>query len=362
METSISEAPPSLPAWQAFALPGLAAEIPMIITVGGDHDVLAAKFILASEDAGVPLPTNTKGSLLEVLGRQWQQYIQSKTSDLNRDYRGVEMSIVLGAETLALSLRTEEVVRTYRVKPLVQRLERIKPGLGWYVYHLIGGIYSRGLHYMDMGWYSWFTDRYGSCPETDEELAQAILEEQFYDETDYLPFDVKRMEEYKEALSDFMPAWPSDVIKAVDGHAHLAGLSKGKGIKVKPKNLTKTAFKRLAADKTLPRKVREALNAAKALEAQIDKIEAGVLTPEDGDRVPLFLLAWNQPHIMWNIANSMLDDSMNGGVLEYDLAIQKVTADSTQSDLKAMAMNFINLIDLYRATLKLLEHFEPIEV
>lgn len=360
MESSISQVLPRPPAWQAFALPGLAADIPMIINLGGDHDVLTAGFILASEDAGVPLPANTNGTLLEVLGRQWQQYIRSKTADLSRDYSDVEMSITLASDSLALSVRTENVARTYRVKPLVQRLERIRPGLGWYVYDMFCGIYSRGLHYLDMSWYSWFTERYGASPGTDEEVAKTILEEQFYEDTEYLPFDASRMEEYREALQDFLPAWPSEVVKDLDGYAHLAGLPVGKGAKSKPKKLSKTAFRKLAADKTLPRKVSEALKAAAALEAQINKIEGGVLTPEDGDRVPLFLLAWDSPHIMWNIANSMLDDSMNSGVLEYDLAVQKVRAGSTPSDLKAMAVNFINLIDLYRATLQLLNHFEPI--
>lgn len=360
METSISQVLPRQSAWQAFALPGLAADIPMIINLRGDHDALAAGFILASEDAGVPLPTKTNGTLLEVLGRQWQQYIRSKTADLNRDYSDVEMCITLASDSLAISVRTESVVRTYRVKPLVQRLERVKPGLGWYIYDMFSQLYSRGLHFMDMSWYTWFTERFGTSPGTDEELAQTILEEQFGDDTEYLPFDASRMEEYREALQDFMPAWPSEVVKALDGYAHLAGLPAGKGAKSKPKKLSKTVFRRLAADKTLPRKVSEALKAAVALEAQINKIECGLLTPDDGDRVPLFLLAWDEPHIMWNIANSMLDDSMNSGVLEYDLAVQKVCAGSTPSDLKAMAVNFINLIDLYRATLRLLNHFEPI--
>lgn len=360
MESSITQVLPRSPAWQAFALPGLAADIPMIINLGGDHDVLAAQFILASESAGVPLPTNTHGTLLEVLGRQWRQYIQSKTADLSRDYRDVEMCVTLASDSLSLSVRSESVGRTYRVKPLVQRLERVKPGLGWYIYDMLSGIYSRGLHYMDMSWYSWFTDRYDTSAGTDEELARTILEEQFYEDTEYLPFDASRMEEYKEALQDFIPAWPSDVVKSLDGYAHLAGLPVGKSAKRKPKSLSKTAFRTLAADKTLPRRVSEVLKSAVTLEAQIKKIEPGLLTPEDADRVPLFLLAWDSPHIMWNIANSMLDDSMNSGVLEYELATQKVTAGSTQSDLTAMAVNFINLIDLYRATLQLLNHFEPI--
>lgn len=360
MDSSISQVLPRPSAWQALALPGLAADIPMIINLGADHDVLAARFILASEDAGVPLPTNTKGTLLEVLGRQWQQYIQGKTADLSRDYRGVEMCVTLASDSLSLAVRTEQVARTYRVKPLVRRLERVTPGLGWYVYDMLSGIYSRGLHYMDMSWYSWFTERYGTSAGTDEELAQTILEEGFGDETELLPFDPSRMEEYREALLDFVPAWPSEVVKALDGYAHLAGLPAGKGARSKPKQLSKTAFKKLAADRTLPRKVNEVLKAALILQTQINKIECGLLTPEDGDRVPLFLLAWDSPHIMWSIANSVLDDSMNSGVLEYDLAIQRVSAASTPSDLRAMAVNFINLIDLYRATLQLLTHFEPI--
>jgi len=206
------------PAWSGiFTIPSISAEVPRVISKAGKRGRVLAQFAEASKAAGVPLPAGHFASIEEVVGAQWQQLID-KAYPNDTSVLGGAVEVVITDEKLVIWSRPSTNLNVFQAKPVVERLEALMPGLGWYAYKAVTWAHRDGLGLYDLEVVMHYglpfsLDDLGEF--TDESYAEYIL----------LNHENRRVDaitpEVIAELRGEYAFWPSDILAELDGHGHL---------------------------------------------------------------------------------------------------------------------------------------------
>ncbi len=219
MQTNTAPVPRAAPPG-CFYIPAIDAAIPDKLCQDVKRGQMLARFATVAADAGVPLPEGTFLSIEEVAAAQWQQWFQrSFPADAFRGLVGAPVLRVTD-EVLQVVIGAKSNLDVYRLKPVIEKMESTAPGLGWFVHSVINlaschahEIYdmSRASYMMDA--YYWDMDEF-----SDEAYARLVMQHEGQD-----PPNGPIPPETLAQLRTEYRYWPSDVLKDVDGHAHLLG-------------------------------------------------------------------------------------------------------------------------------------------
>ena len=219
MQTNTAPVPRSGPPG-FFYFPAIDTAIPDKLCQDVKRGQMLARFATVAADAGVPLPEGTFLSIEEVAAAQWQQWFQrSFPADAFRGLVGAPVLRVTD-EVLQVVIGAKSNLDVYRLKPVIEKMESTAPGLGWFVHSVINlaschahEIYdmSRASYMMDA--YYWDMDEF-----SDEAYARLVMQHEGQD-----PPNGPIPPETLAQLRTEYRYWPSDVLKDVDGHAHLLG-------------------------------------------------------------------------------------------------------------------------------------------
>lgn len=214
-------------AWQgSFVLPQVDAAVPHVLSKGGERSTVLARFSRAAAAVGVPLPEGSFSTIEQVVQAQWAQYAATKYPEI--DVPGV-LAVVAHDDRLSVIARPVQTLDIFDAKPLVESLELAAPGLGWFVYSCLTQAHAHGVTVYDLEMAcSHFLHMHGDLESfTDEAYVEHLRDYEGIGIENATPEVIERL---KEDFSHF----PSDLLKDVDGHAHLLGWSRKR-----PKHMTR---------------------------------------------------------------------------------------------------------------------------
>lgn len=171
----------------------------------GVNDMTLAMFALEANTQGVPLPGGTFRTVEKTLTEQWEKFIVSLTP--RNDPLVVSLHFKVLPEALVASVVCESRLNTLRLKPLVEALNELQPGLGWWVFDVaeradmdMFPMYSIS-DYVHLLQSDWYLESFSDQAVVDR-MNEGCEEEQ-------------TMDELKDDTSVF---WPSDLVASMDGH------------------------------------------------------------------------------------------------------------------------------------------------
>lgn len=221
----------------AFLIPTLSGGIPQTLSNQCKQQQVLARFALAADHVGIPLPGGEFDSIDKVLGRQWLQFFTSLNADAVEDVLVGRPSFIVTDEEFEVRIEACSNLNVITLKPVVEKLESFHKGLGWFVMDVITSANSHDFRMYDIAFLA--DDADGSCEgeETDQGYARLLLSNEGVD----VDYDAEVADDVIARLREENQAFPSDYLKQVGGHAHLLNWRDSK----KPKKLTVTAVGKL---------------------------------------------------------------------------------------------------------------------
>jgi PRTRC genetic system protein F len=319
-------------------IPAIAADVPVRLDPSAARSRILARFCRASAAAGVPLPSGEFRGIEEVLRAQWLQQLQRCMAPQCFAGAPATPAFQVDDQSLQVVIGACADLTVYRLKPVVEALEASRPGLGWFVHGVLAAAPQHALQLYDTGFTTCLLDglQLDLDAFSDECYARMLLSEQ----GDAPPPDQPVPAECIDALREQYAYWPSQLLRDVDGHAHLLGHWGGAG-GCRPAQLTparaahwlRTHSRHAAADL-----VRTAL----ALEAACrrDSKRAFAWYREDDlDSVgALCFLAWDQPAMLLEAVSHHEQNTMNGGQAEEAFARCAVLLDARAFEKRVCAL------------------------
>lgn len=127
-QVGLSQAP-FLGAW---CLPSLSPLVPLRVQDGASKaNSSLAKFILAANSAGVPVVGENFTDLQVTITQQWSTYLRANGDSDN--VLPMQLSIEAHPELVHVEVTPESVIPLFRLKPMVEKLNAYRAGLGWWV-------------------------------------------------------------------------------------------------------------------------------------------------------------------------------------------------------------------------------------
>lgn len=339
-----------------FVLPEIASDVPVIL--GSKHlpEMLLAKFSLAAERAGMQYPGGKYTNLEDVVAKQLQGWIEQNVSKDALELMAGSPSITASDSGLSFFMNAESSLRTFRLKPVVESLEAVKPGLGWFVSDVIASSSGKGMNVYGPSLIGCRAEGFFYGETSDEGLARAIASEngEQEPETD---------EEVKTVLQDNAENWPfypSHVLEDVEGHAHLLGWDAKDG-KKRSQYLTvksvQRALKKLDMAPNLRACVEQAVQLKLAYDRDKDHDYAWCY---DDDAEPIggvFFLAWDSPDILYEMVEHEETELLNGGTGTDCLMRLHISSDAVEGDFDQLARKIRVYFEMWSALGKLMRHF-----
>lgn len=349
-----------------FALPAISQEIPARIEEASERSRLLARFALASEAQGLALPGGNFTRLEDVVAQQWSDHLHSISDRIGETLLG-SPNVIVSDEHLTVLIGARSGIETFVLKPMVEALEDVLTGLGWFVVDVLSSARCSGLFFYDMTMVAYHLDhRLCDLDEfTDQAYARAILQEEgqreWDDETEIPP---EKLEEMRESYLH----WPSQILDAVGGHFNLLGLG-GMGINkraarkpIKPLSVAQVNkwLKVQDAGSTLTQCVQAALALQKALAAK-DAPDFTFYTGEDDVESvgAMCFLAWDDPSLLWDAASHSEEYAYNGGdVIEaFARKTYSLTNGISDQQLAQLVKETKEFLNQWHLLEKLVSHF-----
>lgn len=368
MTSNVALAPRPPAASGCFFIPALDPEIPAVCGKGSLRDQTIARFALACEREGIPLPAGDGfQSADQVLSQQWTQFLDARHGASVRGLAGTPR-IFVNDEALSFVICAEQQLPVYQLKIVIEKLERAATGLGWFVHSAIRSAAAHGHMLYEVDMMDYLLAGYGCDLEefTDEAYARLLLDEYGDDE---LPKGAAVPQETIDKLKEENQYWPSDLLAEAGGHVHLLAI----GHCVSPKRKTggMTAGYRMAERaaatwlKEHPRSAHAELVSLALQMAKASRRDAGREfiwhgTSDDGSQ-PLgacAFLVWESPHLLFEAVEHFERDQYDSGEAEEAYARHVVSLDSvTEARLRNLAKQAIAYFDRWALLARLLSFF-----
>jgi len=347
------------PAWPGcFLLPAFDEQVP--VALGSEHlrARLLAKFAEISAEQGVPLPAGADYRCLEkVVAAQWQQYVDAASG--GQPIVSGKPTVVVRDDCIGFRVDALSNLNVFQLKPVIMALENSRTGLGWFVFSVLDDCRSHGHEFYDMCLAAYVLDpHHGELDEfTDEAYVRHLINYEGLD-------DVSKNEITPQVIERLKPDysfWPSDVLKTVDGHAHLLGRGRA------PKPLSAPGAKRWLADHARHR-FASVVHLAAQLKAEFaaDRDRAFVwnrsLTDHDDDVQPIGaagVLAWDDPSLLIELVQHHEEYAYNGsgGVEEYARSLLQGTDLEGDAGLRKLVRDAKRYFKRWGLINRLLTHF-----
>lgn len=305
---------PSAMAAGCFSLPQIDAAVPVMLTRDEHRVRTLARFAQASEANGIPLPGGNFADVDQVIGAQWSQYLNSLLGPHDRVLAGRPV-LEVQDNTLSVMVGAESDLNCFRLKPIIETLEEMLPGLGWFIYGVISKATRYGHSIYDMEMVQYLMNHYAMEMDefTDEAYARAVMMDQGMAAPKVISPEL--IQELKEEYN----FWPSDVVASVDGWVHLvAPGTKSKDPHREPRKLSARAVKAWA--KANSKKVGASLaECALRLQALLEKDDRSFAwhaagREDDTDCMgALCFLTWDEPSMLFEAASHYEQDQYQAG-------------------------------------------------
>lgn len=348
------------PAWSGiFTIPTICPQVPRVISKAGKRGRVLARFAEAAKAVGVPLPSGQFSSIEEVVGEQWSQFIAQRFPE-DTQVLGGEIDVVISDERLIVWSRPSTNLNVFQAKLVVERLEAVMPGLGWYAYKAVTWAHRDGLGLYDLEVVSYYGMPYmlDELDEfTDEAYAAYILNNHEWRDIDRITPEMiaKMKEEYG--------FWPSAILADLDGHGHLlhaAGCPKPD----LPKERAVSAW----LGKNGGHADYELVQCVHELHAQWKKRSNRpgfcLRQMEDDDSAEYLgatgFMAWNDPSTLLEMAGHYEQQLMSGDYLGEAVGVNFLDFDGdhiSDKDLRDFARDFVDYLNKRHLLAKCLSYF-----
>lgn len=235
----------------AWCLPSLSPLVPHRVHEGASlADSSLAKFSLCAHRCGVPLVEDRFLGLQVTATQQWRAYLNAQ-GDLDNP---LPMSLSIDGHPgyVHVELTSQSEIPLFRLKGMVEKLNALHDGLGWWAWFLIEDassnypMYSFGYQRHAALFAGWFE------ADTDQEAVEYIRECHGFEGT---------LEQMREELSTI---WPSDFAAAAGGHGWMYRVREGAN-QQHPKRMSLAQVKAIAINCADP-EIQQVLFAGLALE------------------------------------------------------------------------------------------------
>jgi PRTRC genetic system protein F len=350
--TLASRVPPT-----CFSLPEIDEAIPPQLGFGVRRAITLSRFASAAVFEGIPLPEGTFSTIEEVVQAQWAQHTLRIHG--HHGFQGLAggLEIHVTDSRLEVIINAEPNLNVYQLKPVVQALEKMQPGLGWFVSEVLGKASCFGHEIYDMGFAAYMLDSmYWNLEEfNDESYARAMLME----EGGYVPkgpIDAETLERLRGEYG----YWPSDVLEEAGGHVHLLRLTDG--LRTRPKSLKPAGVRRWLKENSSHR-LAGAVASASTLHQEFARGDRAFVwnsSEDDTDTLgALCFLTWDRPQLLLEAVRHHEENALNGGQAVEAFARCQLPLDTqgTDKDLRQLARATLRYLNRWALLAKLLSHF-----
>ncbi|MBC5767593.1 PRTRC system protein F [Ramlibacter albus] len=230
---SFIESPPPFAADGCFSLPTIDAAVPVSLTRDQQRVRTLAHLARASAAHGIPLPKGNFATMEQVVAAQWSQYLSEAAGPHAHAIAG-QPTLEVQDDKLSLVIGADSSLNCFRLKPVVERLEGVLPGLGWYVNKVLRDASCHGHNMYDMSCVQFLIHHYAMEMDefTDESYARVLMQDNGEEPPETISQEMldKMREEYA--------FWPSQMAEDVDGWVHLICGTAGKKAERKPARLS----------------------------------------------------------------------------------------------------------------------------
>lgn len=316
-----------------------------------------AAFSLEAHASGVALPTGKFTDLKSTLKKQLDGYIK-KVCEAG-DPMALGVTIELTDEQLNLFVCSSNFIKTLALRPVIEDLNNLKEGLGWFVYDTLDKALGQdrfpAYKPSFMGCLAemmWFDPSM-----TDAEYAQALRDD--YGSEAEGGSDAEVIAEF-----GFGNGGPSRLLSEYGGHAWMLG-AHGRS---KPKPLSLRTAKRMLKS-AMPERLRELLAATLDLQKESQREDSNMRLAEayEGDSVAMgygppnpigssCILVWDSPELTHELLQHFEESEMNGGE-ETDVHMVFKADASDAIQVRQLVKSFQDFVARYAAISKVLQFF-----
>lgn len=326
-----------------WALPTFAPELQtdnLDVSISGK---LLAGFSLAAHSRGLPLPTQPFTTLLDALNAQFNSYLLAQTG--HTDLLPMDLKFVMEDQSLHMVGYPCQNLPLIRLRQVVEEINAVCPGLGWYIPQTIARSHAAALPLYDpyrmrsIAEYMWFTGA-----ETDEEMIQEIYGEEVTDEN---------RDSLTEMLHEENAYTPSMWSQSMGGNTEIWAASNPSTSASFDRKLRKA----MGTD-TVSETARTALQQARDFNRLLKKQESLRLDfnkdlPEDGgDQVgALAFVVWDDTELPFELVQHYESSAYEGDAYEETLHCTFDLSDRTQwphtiDTIKAYVVRFVSFSKL----------------
>lgn len=339
-----------------FVLPEIASDVPFILGDRHLSEMLLAKFSLAAERAGMQYPGGKYTNLQDVIAKQLQGWIDQNVSKDALELLAGNPSVEVSNTGLKFFMISASALQTFRLKPVVEALEAVKPGLGWFVADVITSSSGNGMNVYGPSLMGYRAEAMFYGATSDAEFAKMIAEEGGDSEPESEDEILAVLRDNEENF----PCYPSDVLSNVGGHAHLLGW--GHELKQeRPKILDLKRATRAIKGLDMPQNLRSCVEQAIALKRLYDRDKTGEYCwngEDDADQLgAVFMLAWDDPYLLYELVEHEETDMMNSGTGMECLLRLNVPAEALECEFDQLARKIRAYFEQWSALGKLMRHF-----
>ncbi|WP_170954745.1 PRTRC system protein F [Polaromonas sp. AER18D-145] len=349
-----------------FVLPQIASDIPVRLGKESVKHQVLAKFALAAEAIGIPLPGGNFVSIEEVVNQQWGNYYKATMGPESNDFLAGNLEIVVTNKRLEARIASSPNLVMVQAKPVITALESKMAGLGWYVLDVLGRAAGHAMNVYDCRLLGYQSQAYLFEAESDEEFAKNLYAEEHGNHPE--DADIPKL---IEAYRDDYAYLPSDVLRQVDGHKHLLGWADSSGPGNRRAFVSKRAEAAFAGIAFEP-ELAKCVQAAIALDKLFKKDKAHAFSwsgedvdPEDGEDFADYpeqvgavcIVAWEETDILLEmIEHSERGAYENGTAYEYQ-GRAWVPLDASSKEIKNLARDLRDYLGRWNAMAMLVSCF-----
>lgn len=201
-----------------FCLPKFHDAVPLDLLSGSSlSSKTLAKFALTS---GIKLPEGSFTTVIDATQKQWEGYFKG----LQESALCPNLYFLVNATSdyVDVSIHPTGDINAFYLKPLVERLNGIENGLGWWVYDFF---YRVGCYYC-----MYNMNRLQDIISYDARMDATTDAEQLENYNSWYDTEFEAIEEFRKEYEDY---FPSDLVKCVDGHGWMLNFREGE-FQVKP--------------------------------------------------------------------------------------------------------------------------------